>query len=306
MLTMLTQVIVLLLAAVVLVPLCKRLTLGAVIGYLLAGLVVGPGVLGLVQHVEEMQHFAELGIVFLLFVIGLELRPARLWMLRQQVFGHGAAQVILTAAAITGIALLFGLAWQAALVIGLGLAMSSTALVVQTLAERDQLSTHHGREAISILLFQDMAVIPVLAVLPLLGTDAPGAELMGWQLALRAAAIILVAVIASRLLMRPLFRLIVTFGGREIFTASALLLVVGSALLMVWAGLSMSLGAFLAGILLADSEYLHELEATIEPFKGLLLGLFFISFCMLVDLPLLASQPLLIAGLVALLMTLKA
>jgi glutathione-regulated potassium-efflux system ancillary protein KefC/glutathione-regulated potassium-efflux system protein KefB len=303
---MLTQVIVLLLAAVVLVPLCKRLRLGAVIGYLLAGLVVGPGVLGLVGNVDEMLHFSEFGIVFLLFVIGLELRPARLWLLREQVFGHGTAQVALTAAAIFGIAFALGLGWQAALVIGLGLAMSSTALVVQTLAETDQLATRHGREAISILLFQDLAVIPVLAVLPLLAADPPDAPVPGWQLAVRAAAIIAITVIASRVLVRPLFRLIVTFGGREIFTASALLLVVGSALTMVWAGLSMSLGAFLAGMLLADSEYRHELEAAIEPFKGLLLGLFFMAVGMVIDLPLLAAQPLQIAAIVLGLMALKA
>ena len=303
---MLAQAIVLLLAAIILVPLCTRLALGAVIGYLLAGLLVGPGVLRLVSNVDSVVHISELGVVFLLFVIGLELRPSRLWLLRDLVFGHGSAQVIATAVVIGGVALAFGLSWQAALVIGIGMAMSSTALVLQTLAEKGQLTMRHGREAFAILLFQDLAVIPLLAVLPLLGSDAMDATQPGWISALRATAIISAAVIASRVLIRPLFRLIITFGGREIFTATALLMVVGSALLMVWAGLSMSLGAFLAGVLLADSEYRHELEAVIEPFKGLLLGLFFMAVGMTVDLPLLLDHPGLIAALVLALVVIKA
>lgn len=303
---MLIQSIVLLLAAIVLVPLCTRLALGSVIGYLLAGLVVGPGVLSLVSNVESVLHFSELGVVFLLFVIGLELRPSRLWLLREQVFGHGSSQVLVTGAVIAAITLALGLTWQAAVVIGFGLALSSTALVLQTLAEKNQLTTRHGREAFAILLFQDLAVIPLLAVLPLLGVDAADTVQSGWQSTLRAVGIIAAAVVASRLLVRPVFRLIVTFGGREIFTATALLLVVGSALLMVWAGLSMSLGAFLAGVLLADSEYRHELEAVIEPFKGLLLGLFFMAVGMTVDLQLLGQEPLLIAALVCALIVVKA
>ena len=296
---MLTQTIVLLLAAVILVPLCARLALGGVIGYLLAGLLVGPGVLSLVGDIEEVRHLSEFGVVFLLFVIGLELRWSRLWSLREQVFGHGAAQVFATATVIALIAsLLLGLRWQAALVIGFGLALSSTALVLQTLAEKKQLTERHGREAFAILLFQDLAVIPLLALLPLLGDGSAALVQTGWQPALRTFGIVLVAVLASRLLLRPLFRLIVTFGGRDIFTATALLLVVGSALAMVWAGLSMSLGAFLAGVLLADSEYRHELEAAIGPFKGLLLGLFFMSIGMTVDLPLLFREPELIGALV--------
>jgi glutathione-regulated potassium-efflux system ancillary protein KefC/glutathione-regulated potassium-efflux system protein KefB len=302
---MLTQAIVLLLAAVVLVPLCTRLALGAVTGYLLAGLLVGPGVLRLVDDVESVLHISELGVVFLLFVIGLELRPSRLWLLREQVFVHGTAQVVATATALGAIAMLLGLTWQAALVVGVGLAMSSTALVLQTLAEKNQLTARHGREAFAILLFQDLAVIPLLAIMPLLGTSADAGQ-PGWQSALRAGLIIVAAVVSSRLLIRPLLRVIVTFGGREIFTASALLVVVGSALLMVWAGLSMSLGAFLAGVLLADSEYRHELEAVIEPFKGLLLGLFFMAVGMTVNLPLLTHEPLLIGGLVLALVGVKA
>lgn len=303
---MLTQTIVLLLAAVILVPLCTRLALGGVIGYLLAGLLVGPGVLALVEDVDSVMHLSEFGVVFLLFVIGLELRPSRLWLLREQVFGHGSAQVLATSAVFAALAYYaFGLQWQAAIVIGFGLALSSTALVLQTLAEKGQLTTRQGREAFAILLFQDLAVIPLLALLPLLGTSASDTAQPGWQSALRASAIILAAVLASRLLLRPLFRLIVTFGGREIFTATALLLVVGSALSTVWAGLSMSLGAFLAGVLLADSDYRHELEAVIEPFKGLLLGLFFMSVGMTVDLPLLMREPVTVIALVLALIVVK-
>jgi glutathione-regulated potassium-efflux system ancillary protein KefC/glutathione-regulated potassium-efflux system protein KefB len=302
---MLTQIIVLLLAAVILVPLCTRLALGGVIGYLLAGLLVGPGVFGLVDEVESVMHLSEFGVVFLLFVIGLELRPSRLWLLREQVFGHGSAQVLITGSLIGVAAWFTGLSWQASIVVGAGLALSSTALVLQTLAEKGQLTARHGREAFAILLFQDLAVIPLLAILPALGSVASDASQPGWQSALRATAILVAAVLGSRLLLRPLLRLIVTFGGREIFTASALLLVVGSALSTVWAGLSMSLGAFLAGVLLADSEYRHELEAVIEPFKGLLLGLFFMSVGMTVDLPLLFREPVIVIGLVLALIVVK-
>lgn len=302
---MLTQTIVLLIAAVILVPLCARLSLGGVIGYLLAGLLVGPGVLALVGDVDEVRHLSEFGVVFLLFVIGLELRVTRLWSLREQVFGHGSAQLLATAALIAPVAYLLGLRWQAALVVGFSLALSSTALVLQTLAEKKQLADRHGREAFAILLFQDLAVIPLLALLPLLGENAAAAAQPDWQTTLRTFAIILIAVLASRLLLRPLFRAIVTFGGRDIFTATALLLVVGSALATVWAGLSMSLGAFMAGVLLADSEYRHELEAAIEPFKGLLLGLFFMGVGMTVDLPLLFREPLLIGALVLAFMAAK-
>ncbi|MET0377569.1 MAG: cation:proton antiporter, partial [Spongiibacteraceae bacterium] len=187
---MLTQAIVLLLAAVILVPLCTRLALGAATGYLLAGLLIGPGVLKLVSDVDSVLHISELGVVFLLFVIGLELRPSRLWLLREQVFGHGSAQVLATTTVIALIAAACGLSWQAALVIGVGLAMSSTALVLQTLAEKGQLTARHGREAFAILLFQDLAVIPVLAIMPLLGSEAIGSAPPGWQSALRAALII--------------------------------------------------------------------------------------------------------------------
>ena len=302
---MLSQVMIFLAAAVLLVPLCSRLALGAVLGYLVAGMLIGPAGFSLVSDVETILHVSEFGVVLLLFIIGLELQPSRLWVLRRPVFGLGTAQVTATGAVLAGLGYWFGLGWQAALVAGLGLAMSSTAFVMQTLAEKGQLTTLHGREAFAILLFQDLAVIPLLALLPLLGAGGSGTH-PGWQTALKAVAIIVAVVAASRTVIRPLFRIVITFGGREIFTATALLLVIGTSLLMVWAGLSMSLGAFLAGVLLADSEYRHELEAVIEPFKGLLLGLFFMAVGMSANIGLVASQPITVIGLVFLLLTVKA
>lgn len=302
---MLGQAAIFLLAAVLLVPLCSRLALGAVLGYLIAGVLIGPSELGLVRDVDGIMHVSEFGVVLLLFVIGLELQPSRLWVLRHQVFGLGSAQVLLTGAALAALALWFGLSWQAALVTGLGLAMSSTAFVLQSLAEKDQLTSRHGREAFSILLFQDLAVIPLLALLPLLAGEGAQA-LPGWQSALRAVLIIAATVVASRTLLRPLFRSVIQFGGREIFTAAALLLVIGMALLMESLGLSMSLGAFLAGVLLADSEYRHELEAVIGPFKGLFLGLFFMAVGMSTNVGLVAKAPGTVFGLVLLLIAVKA
>ncbi|MES2355305.1 MAG: monovalent cation:proton antiporter-2 (CPA2) family protein [Pseudomonadota bacterium] len=302
---MLGQAVIFLAAAVLLVPLCRKLALGAILGYLVAGILIGPAGLGLVGDVETTLHISEFGVVLLLFIIGLELEPARLWVLRRLVFGLGAAQVLLTSLIIAGFAHQFGLGWQAAFVAGLGLSMSSTAFVMQTMAEKDQLATRHGREAFSILLFQDLAVIPLLALLPLLSANDTNEANPAWQVGLKAVLIIGAVIIASRTVIRPLFRIIVTFGGREIFTAAALLLVIGTSLLMVGAGLSMSLGAFLAGVLLADSEYRHELEAVIEPFKGLLLGLFFMAVGMSANIGLITSHPTLVIGLVLLLITLK-
>lgn len=302
---MLVQAAIFLLAAVLLVPLCSRLALGAVLGYLVAGVLIGPSELGLVTDVDGILHVSEFGVVLLLFVIGLELQPARLWVLRRQVFGLGTAQVLLTGAALSALALWFGLGWQAALVTGLGLAMSSTAFVLQSLAEKGQLTTRHGREAFAILLFQDLAVIPLLALMPLLsgaGEDA----LPGWQSALWAVLVIAATIVASRTLLRPVFRSVIRFGGREIFTAMALLVVIAMALLMESLGLSMSLGAFLAGVLLADSEYRHELEAAIGPFKGLFLGLFFMAVGMSTNVGLLMSQPGTVLGLVFGLVAVKA
>jgi len=300
----LEQAAVFLLTAVLLVPLFQRLKLGAVLGYLGAGMLIGPWGLGMIGDVQATMQFAEFGVVLLLFLVGLELQPSRLWVLRRPVFGLGGAQVALTGAALFTLALTFGLSWRASLVAGFGLAMSSTALVLASLAERKQLATRHGREAFAVLLFQDLAVIPLLALLPLLsdtGTRAAG----GWVAAAKALVVIAVVVAASRLLVRPALRAVASYGGREVFTAAALLLVVGAALVMEKIGLSASLGAFLAGVLLADSEFRHELEADIEPFKGLLLGLFFIAVGMNANLALVWNLPLTVLGLAAGLMIVK-
>jgi glutathione-regulated potassium-efflux system ancillary protein KefC/glutathione-regulated potassium-efflux system protein KefB len=303
--TLLAEVAVFLAAAVVAVPLFRRLGLGAVLGYLVAGVVVGPWGLRLITDVTSIRQFAEFGVVLLLFVMGLQLQPARLWVLRRSVFGLGSAQVGATAALIAGAALALGVSWQAACVIGFGLAMSSTAFVLQVLAERNQLTARFGRSSFAILLFQDLAVIPLLAIIPLLGpagsaTRTGGNALLSGAIAL---SVIVAVVVAGRLLLRPVLQVIARTRIQEIFTAAALLVVIGVALLMSGVGLSMSLGAFLAGVLLADSEFRHELEANIEPFKGLLLGLFFISVGMSVDLGLIASRPgLVIAGVVGLML----
>ncbi len=308
---------VFLLTAVVLVPLFKRLKLGAVLGYLAAGMLIGPWGLGLIggahsmggtdgatDAVGETLEFAEFGVVLLLFLVGLELEPRRLWVLRRPVFGLGGAQVALSGLLLGAIAMVFGLSWQAAFVIGVGLAMSSTALVLSSLSERGQLAARHGRESFAVLLFQDLAVIPLLALLPLLDGDA-GSGGGGWLAAAKGIAVILVVVAGRRLVVRPALKAVANYGGREVFTAAALLLVVGAALIMTSIGLSMSLGAFLAGVLLADSEFRHELEADIEPFKGLLLGLFFMAVGMSANLGLFAAQPLTVLGLALLLIVVK-
>lgn len=294
-------------AAVVAVPLSKRLGLGAVLGYLIAGMVIGPWGLGLVGEVESVRGFAELGVIFLLFIIGLELQPSRLWVLRRWVFGLGSAQVAATTVALAGCGLALGLSMSAAVVAGLGLSLSSTAFVLQMLAEKGQLTTRHGRSAFAVLLFQDLVVIPVLALLPLF---APGAQMQLdaglWLRALGVIAALAGVVVGGRYLLRPFFRLVAATGNQEVFAAAGLLVVIGTALLMQAIGLSMSLGAFLAGVLLADSEYRHELEARVEPFESLLLGLFFISVGMAVDLGLLRDRPLELLGLAAALMAIKA
>ncbi|HKC53190.1 MAG TPA: monovalent cation:proton antiporter-2 (CPA2) family protein [Burkholderiales bacterium] len=293
---LLEQAAVFLLTAVLLVPLFQRLKLGAVLGYLGAGMLIGPFGLGMIGEVESTLQFAEFGVVLLLFLVGLELQPSRLWVLRRPVFGLGGAQVLATGTVLAGFALAFGFSWEAALVAGFGLAMSSTALVLASLAERKQLATRHGREAFAVLLFQDVSVIPLLALLPLLsdsGTHAAG----GWMAAAKGLAVIAVVIVSSRLVVRPVLKAVASYGGREVFTAAALLLVVGAALIMERIGLSPSLGAFLAGVLLADSEFRHELEADIEPFKGLLLGLFFIAVGMSANLALVWNRPLTVFGL---------
>jgi glutathione-regulated potassium-efflux system ancillary protein KefC/glutathione-regulated potassium-efflux system protein KefB len=290
----LEQAAVFLLTAVLLVPLFQRLKLGAVLGYLGAGMLIGPWGLGMVSEVESTMELAEFGVVLLLFLVGLELQPSRLWVLRRPVFGLGGAQVLVTGGLLALAASRFGLSWQASVVAGFGLAMSSTALVLASLAERKQLATRHGREAFAVLLFQDLSVIPLLALLPSLGGFGAAG---GWGAAAKGAAVIAVVIAASRLVVRPVLKIVASYGGREVFTAAALLLVVGAALITSKIGLSPSLGAFLAGVLLADSEFRHELEADIEPFKGLLLGLFFIAVGMSANLTLVRDEPLAILGL---------
>jgi monovalent cation:proton antiporter-2 (CPA2) family protein len=282
---------------VIAVPLFKRLGLGSVLGYLVAGVLIGPHGLGLIRDTEEVGHLAELGVVLLLFLIGLELQPHRLWELRTRVFGVGGAQVALSGALLALGALALGLSWQAALVAGLGLSLSSTAFALQLLGERNQLATPMGQTAFGILLFQDLAVIPLLAVLPLLGPSGTRMD-TSWVPLAKAAGLIVLVVLFGRTLLRPAFRLVASARSQEVFTASALLAALGTALLVSAVGLSPALGAFMAGVLLADSEYRHELEADIEPFRGLLMGLFFVSVGMSVALELLVQRPLLVAGLV--------
>jgi glutathione-regulated potassium-efflux system ancillary protein KefC/glutathione-regulated potassium-efflux system protein KefB len=301
----LNEFAVILIAAVIALPLFKRLGFGTVLGYLIAGVAIGPSVLGLVQDVDRLRHLSELGVVLLLFIIGLELQPKRLWALRRPVFGLGGTQVLVTTVVAVALAQAAGLGIAAAVVAGFGLAMSSTALGLQTLAEKGQLTTQHGRTAFAILLFQDVAVIPMLAIVPVLAGDATTHPSPLLDIA-KAMAVIVIVVTAGHFLLRPFFRLMAATDSNELFTAAALLVVVGTALLMDMADLSMALGSFMAGMLLADSEYRHQLEATIEPFKGLLLGLFFISVGMSVNLGLIADDPVGILGLAFALVAIKA
>jgi glutathione-regulated potassium-efflux system ancillary protein KefC/glutathione-regulated potassium-efflux system protein KefB len=304
-LTLLQQAVVYLVAAIVMVAVSRRLGFGSVLGYLAAGMIIGPFGLGFIHDAEHILHFAELGVVFLLFIVGLELQPSRLWVLRKMVFGLGSAQVLVSAAAIAIVAIAFGLEAKPAIVIGFVLALSSTAFVLQMLAEKRQLTTSHGRAAFSILLFQDLAAIPLIAVLPLLG--AAGAD-SGFSASQAGIMLLTIAglVLGGRFLLRPALKIAAGSGIPEIFTATALLVVIGAALLMYLAGMSMVLGAFLAGMLLADSEYRHQLEADIAPFKGLLLGLFFIAVGMSVNLGLFVEAPARIAVIVVALMLAKA
>ncbi|MDB5986130.1 MAG: potassium transporter [Nevskia sp.] len=304
---MLIDVVLFLAAAVVAVPLFKRAGLGAVLGYLAGGMVIGPWGAGLITQVDEILDFSEFGVVLLLFVIGLELQLSRLWRLRKQVFGLGGAQVLLSTVVLAGFAFSLHLGWAAAVVAAFGLSMSSTAFVLQMLGERKELADRHGRAAFAILLFQDLSVIPFLALLPLLGAHAAVvAGSSAWAGAAKALAALAVVVAGGRYLLRPIFRVLASAQVPEIFTAAALLTVTATALAMSAVGLSMSLGAFLAGVLLADSEYRHELQADIEPFKGLLLGLFFMAVGMSADLGLLAREPLTVLAIVAVLIVVKA
>ncbi len=301
---LLIEVAIFLGAAVLTVPLFRKLGLGSVLGYLFAGVVIGPWGFKLIGDIENVLHFAEFGVVLLLFVIGLELQPNRLWTLRKPVFGLGGAQVTLTGAVIGIAAYGLGLGAPAAALVGVTLSLSSTALALQMLAEKHQLTTQHGRSSFAILLFQDLAVIPLLALVPLIGPKATGPMDSSGTLAGIGTVVILVVVIfGGRYILRYLLRIVAGTQIREVFTAMALLTVVGMALLMAWLGLSMALGAFLAGVLLADSEYRHALETDIEPFKGLLLGLFFIAVGMSLNVGVVIRDPgviaLLVLGLIA-------
>lgn len=327
--SILLQAFVYLLASVIAVPIAKRLGLGSVLGYLIAGVAIGP-VFGLVgSETADIQHFAEFGVVMMLFIVGLELEPRALWAMRNQLFGLGGLQVVLTTAAITlGVSLLFGLDWRMALAIGFVFSLSSTAIVLQSLGEKGLLKTDGGQASFSVLLAQDIAVIPMLAVIPLLAVpglmelstsaghsaDVPGHSdskdimslLSGWQTTVITLAAVAVVVVGGHYLSRPIFRYIAESGLREMFTAGALLLVIAIALLMTVVGLSPALGTFLAGVVLATSEYRHELESDIEPFKGLLLGLFFITVGAGIDFSLFADQLWLVFGLTLAMMGIKA
>ena len=305
--TLTGQIAVFLGATVLAVPLFRRLRLSSILGYLAAGVVIGPWGLAVIDDGEGVMHIAEFGVVLLLFVIGLELQPSRLRAMRRSIFGLGLAQVAVTSLVFIAIALAFGLPMNTAVITGFALSLSSTPLVLQLLAERQELNTKHGRPAFAILLFQDIAVMPMLAILPLLGTSSTagslGETLLG---AGKGLGVLALLVFGGRYVLRPVLRMVAETKVSEAFTAAALLVVIGTALLVNAVGMSMALGAFVAGLLLAESEYRHQLEADIEPFKGLLLGLFFMSVGMTANISLLLEQPWLIAALVLGLWSIKA
>jgi len=295
--------LVFLLAAVAAVPLFKRFGLGAVLAYLVAGAALGPYGLGLVHDADRILDAAEIGVVMMLFVIGLELSPSRLWVMRKRVFGAGSLQVGASALALGGLMLLADHHWKTALVVGLGLALSSTAVSLQLLSERKEMASEHGRLGFAILLFQDLAAIPLLVAIPLLG--GAGHEPLGWAMVLHAVGAIALVIFGGRLLLRHVFRAVARTRLPEVFTATALLVVLGNAWLLQLAGLSAGLGAFLAGLLLSDSEFRHELESQIEPFKGLLLGLFFMAVGMDIDLDRVLAEPHIIGAGVLVLLAIK-
>nr|AAA84962.1 KefC [Myxococcus xanthus] len=301
----LQQALVFLAAVVLADPLSRRLGLGSVLGYLAGGAVIGPWGLKLISDVEHIFHVAELGVVVLLLFVSLELQTSRLWALRRSVFGLGGAQVLFTGALLASVGLLCSLTWGAAIVTGFGLSLSSTAFALQLLVERNRLTTPYGQLAFGILLFQDLAVVPLLALLPLLGDGGAPSPGTVWLLLLKDVGVLLAEVLSGRYLVRPAFRAVAATHRQELFTATALLLVVATASVINAVGLSMGLAASLAGVLLADSEYRHELEADLAPFKGLLMGLFFISVGMTVNLSLILQKPLLVFGLVLGLVALK-
>lgn len=301
--SLLPAILLFLFAAVVAVPIARRIGIGTVLGFLIAGIAIGPWGLGFIRDVDEILHFSELGVVFLLFIIGLELNPSKLWSLRRSIFGVGAGQVLLTAVILGGLLLLTDFSWQAAVIGGIGLAMSSTAMALQMMREKGMNRNEGGQLGFSVLLFQDMAVIPALALIPVLvGSSNKDTD---WTFIAIKVGALLGMLIGGRFLLRPIFRYIAATGVREIFTAAALLVVLGSAMFMDALGVSMAMGTFIAGVLLAESEFQHELEIAIEPFKGLLLGLFFISVGMALNLGVLYTHlPEVLAG-VAILVAVK-
>jgi monovalent cation:H+ antiporter-2, CPA2 family len=311
------QAMIFLTAAVIMVPVSKKLGLGSVLGYLLAGIVIGPALLGFIgSEGEDIMHYAEFGVVMMLFIIGLELEPQLLWRLRKSIIGMGGLQVLITSLLGAALAYTLELEWRAALVVGMIVSLSSTAIVLQTLQEKGLMKTGAGQSAFSVLLFQDIAVIPMLALFPLLAPSGGGSnfthetgglvkDLPGWAHALVVLGSVAVIIIAGRYLIRPLFRIVAATRLREVFTATALLIVIGIAVLMTQVGISPALGTFLAGVVLANSEYKHELESDIDPFKGLLLGLFFIAVGASINFQLVTHFPLLIFGLVFALMFMK-
>ena len=304
----LTSLLVYLAAAVFAVPVARFLRLGSIIGYLAAGILIGPWGLKFVTDPQQMLQFAEFGVVLMLFLVGLELEPQRLWSLRKPIFGWGSLQLFGSAALLVAAALLFRVDWRLATVAAIGLAMSSTAIGLGVLAERNMMATTSGESILSVSLLQDIATIPIIALLPFLvmGSGHEGAGGSGWLGPVKAIGTIAVVILGGRLLLRPMLRWIALSDTPEIFTAASLLLVVATAALMNTVGLSMALGAFLAGVLLAESEYRRELETDIEPFKGLLLGLFFIAVGMSIDFAVVLRQPLLIASVVVAFLAVKA
>lgn len=311
------QAMIYLAAAVLFVPLAKKLGIGSILGYLIAGMIIGPYILGFVgKEGEDIMHFAEFGVVMMLFLVGLELDPRRLWRMRVSILGMGGLQVLLTALVIAGVAIALGQTWNVAVALGLILAMSSTAIVLQTLKEKRLLHSQAGQGSFAVLLFQDIAVIPILALLPLLALSgsSDGQEIAnhsfissypGWIQTLAVLGAVAAVVIGGRLLLRPLLRIIASTHLTELFTATALLIVVGITVLMGLVGISAALGTFLGGVVLANSEYRHELESDIEPFKGLLLGLFFISVGASINFPFVTENIIAVVGIVVGIMTLK-
>ena len=304
------QAMIFLASAVLFVPIAKKLGLGSVLGYLLAGIAIGPAVLGFVgKEGEDIMHFAEFGVVMMLFLIGLELQPEVLWKLRKAILGLGGLQVLITSVVIAGIAMAFGIEMKKALALGTILSLSSTAIVMQSLTEKGLIRSVAGQSSFAVLLFQDIAVIPILAIFPLLVPENSSAhptgehhtwvtDLPGWLHAVVVLGTIILIIVSGRFLVRPFLRIVAVTRMREVFTATALLLIVGIAVLMMQIGLSPALGTFMAGVVLANSEYKHELESDLEPFKGLLLGLFFIAVGASIDFNLILSQPGMVFGLV--------